>query len=403
MKHKNVLFSLLFMLVFVGNSYAEHDLNLESGDNLTSESEIEIAAYLLDHVMKLYQVPEYNLLSETYPVNPNHKVDYLAEGTEQKRQQEVSFLWPFSGVLSGVVTLYAVTHNPKYLDILESHTLPGLQQYYDASRLPAAYQSYPLFAGHSDRFYDDNVWLALDFCKLYADTKNQKYLDQAIEIYKFVYSGWDDKLGGGIYWSEQQKKSKNTCSNAPGAVLSAKLYLLTNDAEYLESAVETYHWTKTNLLDPEDFVYWDNVSLNGSIDKRKYSYNSGQMIEAGVLLYQITGDKQYLTDAQNCAAGSYDYFTKLIKTEAGEKRFYPDSPWFNTILLRGLKALYQADNNDIYIATMRENIHYALNNLRDSNGLLSNSWHSQSNNPYKWLLDNACLIELFAELSEIKQ
>lgn len=396
------LFSFLFVLVFIGNSYAVTDSKQETGDHPNPESEIEIAAYLLDHVVKLYQVPEYNLLSETYPVNPNHRVDYLAEGTAQKKQQEVSFLWPFSGVLSGAVSLYSITKDQKFLDVLEHRTLPGLEQYYDTSRLPVAYQSYPVFAGHSDRFYDDNVWLALDFCELYAATKNQKYLDKAVEIYKFVYSGWDNKLGGGIFWSEQHKRSKNTCSNAPGAVLSAKLYQLTNDSEYLKKATETYNWTKANLLDPQDFVYWDNISLNGNIDKRKYSYNSGQMIEAGVLLYQITADERYLTDAQKTAAGSYNYFTKLIETETGEKRFYPDSPWFNTILLRGLKALYAIDSNNTYIAVMRENIHYAWNNLRDSNGLLASSWHAQSDNPYKWLLDNACLIELFAELSEIK-
>ena len=243
------------------------------------------------------------------------------------------------------------------------------------------------------------MWLVLDFCKLYASTNNPNHLDKAIEIFDFVYSGWDDKVEGGIYWCEQSKNSKNTCSNAPGAVMAAKIYQLTKDEKYLQYAVDTYQWTKKYLLDPNDFVYWDNVSLEGKVDKRKYSYNSGQMIEAAVLLYQITGEASYLEDAQQTAKGSYNYFTKMVNANKGEQRFYAESPWFNTIMLRGLKALYEVDGNGEYIATMRSNVHYAWENLRDENGLLSNSWYTKSDNPYKWLLDNACLIELFSELS----
>ena len=33
---------------------------------------------------------------------------------------------------------------------------------------------------------------------------------------RFVLSGWDERLGGGIYWRPDHK-TKNTCSNGPGA------------------------------------------------------------------------------------------------------------------------------------------------------------------------------------------
>lgn len=393
--------SVLFVFIFIGFlsciSYASNpDKKVEGAGN-----EKQIANYILNNIIKLYDVPKHGLLSETYPINPNHKVDYLAEGTTQKQNQEVSFLWPYSGALSGTIALYALTEEQKYLDLLEQRLLPGLEKYLDTSRQPQGYQSYPTFAGHSDRFYDDNVWLALDFCNLYGSTKNIKYLDKALEIYDFIYSGWDDNLGGGIYWCEQKKTSKNTCSNAPSAVLSAKLYQLTKDEKFLSRAIETYQWTKTNLLDPSDFVYWDNVALNGNIDKRKYTYNSGQMIEAGVLLYRITGNKNYLIDAQKTALGTYQHFTKIKSTTTGDQVFYPDSPWFNVILFRGLKALYFEDGNKKYVQTMLENAHFAWSNTTDENNLLGKSWSEKSAQPYKWLLDNACMIELFAELTDI--
>ena len=396
--------SLFFILVFISliscDVFANDSDKKVKGIGIGNEK--EIADFILNNIIKLYDVPQHGLLSETYPVNPNHKVDYLAEGSTQKQNQEVAFLWPYSGTLSGTIALYTVTKEEKYLDLLEKRLLPGLEKYFDESRLPVGYQSYPIFAGYSDRFYDDNVWLALDFCALYASTKNHKYLDKALEIYEFIYSGWDENLDGGIYWCEQKKTSKNTCSNAPSAVLSAKLYQLTGDEKFLSRSIETYNWTKTNLLDPSDFVYWDNVALNGKIDERKYTYNSGQMIEAGVLLYRITGDKNYLTDAQKTASGTYNHFTKTKSTPAGDAVFYPDSPWFNTILFRGFKALYEADGNKKYVQTMLENAHFAWNSTTDNNNLLGNTWSSTSTQRYKWLLDNACMIELFTELADIE-
>lgn len=394
--------SLLSLFMYIGFyssfGYAvEPDKKIEGIGN-----EIQIADYILNNVLQLYAVPKHELLSETYPVNPNRRVDYLAEGTVQKQNQEVSFLWPFSGVLSGVVTLYNVTGEQKYLDILEKKLLLGLGKYFDTSRQPEGYQSYPVFAGYSDRFYDDNVWLALDFCTLYAVTQNEKYLDKALEIYEFIYSGWDDKLNGGIYWCEQKKTSKNACSNAPAAVLGAKMYQLTQDEKYLSQAIETYNWTKSNLMDPVDFVYWDNVSLNCNIDKRKYTYNSGQMIEAGVLLYQITNDKKYLTDAQKTASGAYEHFIEIKPLSIGETPFYPNSPWFNTIFFRGLKALYKVDGNKKYVQTMFTNAHHAWSNTTDNNNLLGNTWNRKSPQRYKWLLDNACMIELFVQLADIE-
>lgn len=74
--------------------------------------------------------------------------------------------------------------------------------------------------------------------------------------------------------------------------------------KYLDKAKETYAWTRKHLCDPDDFLYWDNINLKGKVSKDKYAYNSGQMIQAGVLLYEETGDKDYLRDAQKTAAGT---------------------------------------------------------------------------------------------------
>lgn len=356
---------------------------------------------LLNTILTLYQVPKYGLLMETYPRNPKQQITYTANSDANLTQQEVSFLWPYSAMVSGCVSMYKISKADKYKELMDKQIKPGLDLYWDNTRKPACYQSYPTFAGKNDRYYDDNDWIALDCCDYYEATGKQEYLDKAIALHRYIYSGWSDELGGGIYWCEQKRTSKNTCSNAPATVLCLKLYKLTKDEKYLKQAEETYEWTKTNLRDPEDFVYWDNINLEGQIGYAKYTYNSGQMIQAGVLLYQITGKEAYLQDAQQTAKGAYEYFCRLQQTPKGEMRFYPDSPWFNVILFRGLKVLYQTDHNPTYIKAMIDNADFAWRWTRDSNGLFSNDWSGNKSNQFKSLLENACMIELFAEISEL--
>ena len=64
------------------------------------------------------------------------------------------------------------------------------------------------------------------------------------------------------------------------------------------------------------------------------------------------------------------------------------------------KALEKIDHNPTYVNAMAENALHAWRNYRDANGLLGRDWSGHNEEPYKWLLDNACLIELFAEIEK---
>ncbi len=358
---------------------------------------LSIADSILSNVLNLYQTND-GLLTETYPVNPDQKITYLAGGTQQNGTLKASFLWPYSGMMSGCVALYKATGNKKYKKILEKRILPGMEQYWDNSRLPACYQSYPTKYGQHGRYYDDNIWIALDYCDYYQLTHKPASLEKTVALYQYIYSGWSDEMGGGIFWCEQQKEAKHTCSNAPSTVLGVKLYRLTKDAKYLEKAKETYAWTKKHLCDPTDHLYWDNINLKGKVSKEKYAYNSGQMIQAGVLLYEETGDEQYLHDAQQTAAGTDAFFRTKADKKDPTVKVHKDMAWFNVILFRGLKALYKIDKNPTYVDAMVENALHAWENYRDENRLLGRDWSGHNKEQYKWLLDNACLIEFFAEI-----
>ena len=108
-KYKMIMISLLFagMISCKEEARQAEQVNYE----------IAVADSMLQNILDKYNVEKYGLLSETYPVNPENKVTYLAEGTEQLRNQEVSFLWPYSGILSGCISLYRTTGDKKYLKI----------------------------------------------------------------------------------------------------------------------------------------------------------------------------------------------------------------------------------------------------------------------------------------------
>ena len=197
-----------------------------------SDSSLGKAQQTLDSLYQHYSAKDSYLLRESYPFDEQHKVTYLASEDQANTPNQFSYLWPYSGTFSAVNALFEATHDKKYQKLLDKRVLPGLEEYFDIQRTPNAYSSYIQTAPTSDRFYDDNVWLGIDFTDIYQITQEKRYLDKAQLIWKFIESGTDSLLGGGIYWCEQKKESKNTCSNAPGSVLALKLFKATNDSIY---------------------------------------------------------------------------------------------------------------------------------------------------------------------------
>lgn len=139
---------------------------------------LQRADSLLQQILTLYKVEKYGLLTETYPRNPEQRITYTANTGAVVNQQEVSFLWPYSALVSGCVSLYKVSGQKKYRKLMDRQIKPGLDLYWDSTRIPHCYQSYPAFAGHNDRYYDDNDWVAIDFCDYYERTGDKEYLEK---------------------------------------------------------------------------------------------------------------------------------------------------------------------------------------------------------------------------------
>lgn len=354
----------------------------------------------MDAIYANYTADGSNLLRENYPHESGYKATYLA-GEDKTPDNPYSYLWPFSGTLSAAAAI--MESDPAYEKVLKTKVLPGLEKYRDIKRSPVAYASYINTAAPSDRFYDDNVWLGIDFTDLYMTTGDRKYLEKAEEIWKFIESGIDNRLEGGIYWCEQKKHSKNACSNAPGAVFAAKLYLATENQDYLDMAKGLYLWTKEKLLDTEDWLYMDNINMRGEVNRTKYAYNSGQMVQAGALLYRITGKMEYIEDARKTAKACHEYFFEPFTGKDGKefRILKKDNIWFHAVMVRGLIELYHMDGNAEYVNDVKKTLDHAWEVSKTTQGLFPTDLSGERKDRKFWLLTQAAMAEMFARMGAL--
>jgi uncharacterized protein YyaL (SSP411 family) len=211
---------------------------------------------------------------------------------------------------------------------------------------------------------------------------------------KFVMSGEDDKLGGGIYWHEQNKGGKNTCINAPAAVCALRLFKLTGEKEYLNIANRLYAWTKKNLQDPGDGLYWDNVKLDGKVDKTKFTYNTALMIRAACLMYDQTGDKAYLLEADRMAKAAEAKWWKPGGAVA-------DEGFFAHLLAEAMLDLGQRNNDPHWRQLLTQTCDYLWLNCRDANGRFPGKWNITPDKPFDKIkvMPQAAVARMFFSLA----
>lgn len=151
----------------------------------------------------------------------------------------------------------------------------------------------------ANNFYDDMDWLALSSLRAYHATNEQPYLDAVNFLWNDIKTGINDIMGGGVAWRKSQNYYKNTPATAPAVILAARLYQLNKNAADLNTAKTLYTWLKNTLVDPASGIVWDGINANndGQVDKRKYTYNQGIYMGAGLELYKATSDVAYLNDA----------------------------------------------------------------------------------------------------------
>ncbi|HBM79880.1 MAG TPA: glycosyl hydrolase, partial [Clostridiaceae bacterium] len=238
----------------------------------------------------------------------------------------------------------------------------------------------------NNHFNDDIMWWAMASARAYQLTGEQKYIDQAIKHFDFVYdTQWDGSfLNGGIWWQNSDHSTKNACINFPAAEAAVYLYNITKNAHYLDAAEKIYRWGKTMLTDGNGKVY-DRIEVVNGVCTDSTHYNQGTFIGSAVGLYNITGNTVYLDDAVKATK-----YTKNSLVDANGILNYEggngDLKGGKTILVRNLamlqKALDKRDESNYaefaqelneWIAT---NVQTAWNN-RNSENIIDGNWNGK--------------------------
>jgi uncharacterized protein YyaL (SSP411 family) len=328
-----------------------------------------------DYIQKNFYVASAKRYRPSFPVNP--------------KELPYDFMWGNGVQFSALVG--AARHNPtKYKQALYDFR-EGLQTYWDPIAPVPGFNAYCSGPGGDDKYYDDNEWLVLGFAEAYEITRDPMFLKDAQNTQKFVLSGWDSKLDGGIYWKVDHK-SKNTCSNGPAAASALRLVQVAQQKDQMEWAVKVRDWTDSRLLDT-DGLYWDNIDINGKIEKTKWSYNTALMIYTKILFHQLRKDKKSLTEARRHADAGLAAWTdpatgSLQKTE--------DAPRFTHLFCESLLRLYDVTKDVKYLNAVRRQASYAYRYARDPQGGYWDKWKLVTHSPdeRKTLIENASAARL---------
>jgi hypothetical protein len=308
---------------------------------------------------------------------------FLETNDSLNNEKPHSYLWPVCALVQAANEMEELDTSGTYMEPV----MRAIDQYYNSNPPAPGYQAYVVKEEADARFYDDNQWIAIAYLDAYNRTGQKKYLDLSREIYRFMLTGYDEVSGGGLYWKEGDKTTKNTCSNGPGILVALQLYKITKETGYLDTAKLLYDWTNKYLRSP-DGIYYDAVKLPGlKIDSAAYTYNTGTMLQSNVLFYRITGNKNYLVEAKRIA-------------DAAEKHFYkngklPGNYWFNAVLLRGLLELYQAEGDRRRLKFFVSDAERIWKQERDERNMLGTG-------KVRRLIDQAAMLEIYALLARHK-
>ena len=314
------------------------------------------------------------------PISGNYFIvlDSAKRETQNGYTRQYTYLWAYCAMYQAANEIEKLQPKANLMDPM----LKLMYAYYDPAPPAAGFSDYIMKLKPGTRYYDDNEWIGITALDAYARTNKKSDLALGKEMYDFVMSGYDQTLGGGVYWKEGSTSSKNTCSNGPGALVALQMYQATKNKAYLDTALAIIKWTNSKLQTPEK-LYWDNISVkDGKIAKAILSYNTGTMLESYVYLYEITGEKKYLDEANSIADASLPFFYGSGK--------FRDDYWFNAVLLRGYQHLLKYNKDTKYIMGFKKCLDSSINYEKNENGLFT------GRDGVKNLVDQGGMLEILA-------
>ena len=233
------------------------------------------------------------------------------------------------------------------------------------------------FAGFLNDFYDDEGWWALAWLKVYDLTNEQQYLETAVDIFEDMTKGWGGTCDG-LWWNKPQT---NKVAIANELFLTAAAQLAnraSNKTYYLNWALKEWDWFQGTGMINADYNINDGIDLktcrnnNGMV----WSYNQGVILGGLLELYRAAPDTSYLTMAERIALAGIKSLSDSngILHDPCEPNCGGDGSQFKGIFTRNLQKLQLAVPNDQYETFINKNAQSIWLNDRTSSDELGLLW-----------------------------
>ncbi len=129
-------------------------------------------------------------------------------------------------------------------------------------------------------YNDDIMWMVIASARGYLHTGTRVYRDLAQGNFDRCYErAWSTNLGGGLWWTKTNS-TKNACVNGPASIASQLLFQMTGDTNYLAKSRNIFEWERATLFNTNSGAVADAISASGKINGWASSYNQGTFIGA---------------------------------------------------------------------------------------------------------------------------
>jgi len=214
--------------------------------------------------------------------------------------------------------------------------------------------------------YDDMMWWVMALARAHEITGDQTYLQKAIEGFNHVWEGSYDKVDGGMFW-DFKHSGKNACINYPTVIAAMRLFKITGDESYLTKAKSVYAWSRSNLFNQTNGRVADHKIRMNRPGYEDYTYNQGTAIGAAVMLYKVTHDTAYLTDARLAADYTMNNMCKegMLPAEGD----FNEQGVLKAIFAQYMMQLIQTSTQSPYLAWIQKNVNTGWQNRDKSRNL----------------------------------
>ena len=241
----------------------------------------------------------------------------------------------------------------------------------------------------NNEYNDDITWMVLACVRAYKFFGVQDYLDKARKNYDAMYNRAHQRFGT-LVWkqSQENKLATNSCINCPATVAACYLAEATGDKAYYGKALTVYAGQRQLLFNPSNGQVYDSRAwtsdgaMEADFNHWASTYNQGTMLGAAILLYEYTGDTQYLTDADKIYNYTIshlcngDSIINVCQTISG------DLCGFKGIFMRYARRYAQDLNHEEAFSWMEKNAWKAWQN-RNSKGVTWSAWLTKTSEDFK--------------------